>query len=101
MGDVGATMRARAGAFDAILLDVDNGPTAFAQSSNGGLYGDAGIALGRAALRPRGTYAVWSAKDDVKFEHRLRYGGFVVETVRVRARLQKGGPRHTLFLGRL
>jgi hypothetical protein len=43
--------------------------------------------------------AVWSARDDRKFEQRLRYGGFRVEVERVRARLKKGGPRHTIFLG--
>jgi spermidine synthase len=101
LGDVGETMRANRGGFDAILLDVDNGPSAFAQAGNGGLYGDAGLALARAALRPFGVYAVWSARDDVKFEHRLRYNGFTVATERVRGRLQKGGPRHTIFVGRL
>jgi spermidine synthase len=99
--DVEHTMVDGSGAFDAILLDVDNGPTAFAQAKNGGLYSDRGLALARAALRPGGVYAVWSAWDDVKFEHRLRYGGFRVDTHRVRARLKRGGPRHTIFVGYL
>ncbi len=101
LGDVAVTLREAAAGFDAVLLDVDNGPTAFAQETNGGLYGDAGLRVARAALRPAGVYAVWSAKDDVKFEHRLRYNGFGVSTHHVRARLQKGGPRHTIFLGLL
>jgi spermidine synthase len=101
LGDVAATLRAGAGRFDAVLLDVDNGPVAFTQGSNAALYGDAGLATARAALRPGGVVAVWSAWDDRKFEHRLRYAGFAVETHRVRGRLRKGGPRHTIFLGRL
>jgi spermidine synthase len=85
--------------FDAVLLDVDNGPVAFTESANAGLYDDRGIAVVRAALRPGGVVAVWSAWDDRKFEQRLRYGGFAVQVERVRARLKEGGPRHTIFLG--
>ena len=62
--------------FDAILLDVDNGPAAFTQTSNAGLYDNAGLLMIRAALRPGGVLAVWSAWDDRKFEHRLRHHGF-------------------------
>ena len=51
--------------------------------------------------RPDGVLAVWSAWDDRKFEQRLRYGGFTVQVERVRGRLKKGGPRHTIFLGHL
>jgi len=98
-GDVAATLRSSAGAFDAILLDVDNGPAAFATSGNAALYNDAGLAAARAALKKGGVLAVWSARDDRKFEQRLRYAGFRVEVERVRARLKKGGPRHTIFLG--
>jgi spermidine synthase len=101
VGDVAVTLRQSVGRFDAVLLDVDNGPSAFAQSGNGALYGDAGLACARAALRPRGVYAVWSAREDVKFEHRLRYSGFAVDTRGVRGRLKKGGPRHTIFVGSL
>jgi spermidine synthase len=100
LGDVGATLANGAKRFDAILLDVDNGPSAFAQSSNGALYGDAGVARARKALRPDGVYAVWSARDDVKFQHRLRYNGFLVEAHHVRARLKRGGPVHTIFVGK-
>ena len=98
-GDVAATLRSSAGVFDAILLDVDNGPAAFATSGNATLYGDAGLAAARGALKTDGVLAVWSARDDRKFEQRLRYAGFRVEVERVRARLKKGGPRHTIFLG--
>jgi spermidine synthase len=97
-GDVGVTIRSSVRAFDAILLDVDNGPAAFATSGNAGLYSDAGLAAARAALRDGGVLAVWSAREDRKFEQRLRYAGFRVDVERVRGRLKKGGPRHTIFL---
>jgi spermidine synthase len=99
VGDVGFTLRANPDRFDVILLDVDNGPAAFTASANGGLYDNAGVAAAYAALRTGGALAVWSAWDDTKFAQRLRYHGFVVEVERVRARLKKGGPRHTIFLG--
>jgi spermidine synthase len=98
-GDVAVTLRASAKAFDAILLDVDNGPDAFATSGNAALYSDAGLAAARDALREGGVLAVWSAREDRRFEQRLKYAGFRIEVERVRARLTKGGPRHTIFLG--
>ena len=99
VADVGFTLRANPGRFDVILLDVDNGPAAFTAAANDGLYDNGGVAAAHAALRPRGTLAVWSAWEDRKFEQRLRYHGFEVEVTRVRARLKKGGPRHTIFIG--
>jgi spermidine synthase len=103
VGDVGALLRSSAAddrePFDAILLDVDNGPDAFTASANAGLYDDQGVAAARAALAAGGVLAVWSAWDDRRFEQRLRYAGFSVVVERVRARLKKGGPRHTIFLG--
>jgi spermidine synthase len=98
IGDVGATLRANRGRFDAILLDVDNGPAAFTASENDALYDDRGIAVARDALAAGGVLAVWSAREDRKFVQRLRYAGFTVAVERVRARLKKGGPRHTIFL---
>jgi spermidine synthase len=98
--DVAATLRASPGAFDAVLLDVDNGPAALTASTNAGLYDDRGIAAARDALRPGGTLAVWSAREDRAFEHRLRYAGFSVAAERVRGRLARGGPRHTVFVAR-
>jgi spermidine synthase len=97
--DVGVTLAASRAAFDAILLDVDNGPAAFAASSNDALYEDRGIATAYAALKMNGVLAVWSAREDRKFEQRLRHGRFNVEVEHVRGRLKKGGPRHTIFLG--
>ena len=100
VADVGFTLRAHRGRFDAILLDVDNGPAAFTVAANAGLYDNSGVAAAYAALSPTGTLAIWSAWQDTKFEQRLRFHGFAVEVVRVRARLKKGGPRHTIFLAR-
>jgi spermidine synthase len=97
--DVAVTLAASGDEFDAVLLDVDNGPTPFAGSSNAGLYDDRGIATVFAALRVGGVLAVWSAQQDRKFEQRLRHGRFAVQVETVRARLQRG-PRHTIFLAR-
>ena len=99
LNDVAATLRTSPRRFDAILLDVDNGPAAFTASHNAGLYDDRGLASARAALKPGGVLAVWSSREDRRFEQRLRYGGFNVTVERVRGRLKKGGPRHTIFLG--
>jgi spermidine synthase len=99
IGDVAVTLKSGPGRFDAVLLDVDNGPTAFTASDNAWLYDDRGIAAARAALKTDGVLAVWSAREDRKFEKRLRYGRFAVQVERVRGRLKKGGPHHTIFLG--
>jgi spermidine synthase len=100
LGDVGETIRAGRAAFDAILLDVDNGPDAFTAAGNAGLYSDSGLSAAHGALTPGAVLAVWSAWEDRKFEQRLKYAGFDVEVRRVRARLKQGGPRHTIFLGK-
>ena len=97
--DVGATLRSNPDRFDAILLDVDNGPTAFTTDSNHDLYDNTGIAAAYTALRKSGTLAVWSAWEDRKFEHRLRFHGFTASTQSARARANKGGMRHTIFVG--
>jgi len=99
VGDVRDALRANPGRFDAILLDVDNGPAAFTATANLGLYDNAGVVAAHAALRAGGALAVWSAWDDRKFEQRLRFHGFVAEVSRVRARLKKGGAHHIIFLG--
>ena len=99
IGDVGDLLRESRDTFDAILLDVDNGPNAFTATSNAGLYDDRGLAAARAALHPGGKLAVWSAREDRRFEQRLRYAGFAVKVERVRARLKRGGPRHVIFVG--
>jgi spermidine synthase len=99
-GDVVVTLSSCLGQFDAVLLDVDNGPTAFTASNNAGLYDKRGIAAARASLKMKGVLAVWAAQDDRKFEQRLREGRFDVQVRRPRGRLKKGGPRHTIFLSR-
>jgi spermidine synthase len=99
VGDVAVTLSSSPCRFDAVLLDVDNGPAAFTSPDNARLYDDRGLAVAHAALKIGGVLAVWSARDDRKFEQRLRYVGFTLEVERVRARLKKGGPRHTIFLG--
>ena len=97
--DVTIALRSARAQFDAVLLDVDNGPTAFTADSNAAVYDDRGLASARAALKSGGVLAIWSARDDRKFEQRLRYNGFKVEVEHVRGRLKKGGPRHVIFLG--
>ncbi len=97
-GDVLVTLSSRHGQFDAVLLDVDNGPAAFTASHNAELYNHRGIAAARAALKKEGVLAIWAAQDDRKFRQRLRDGGFNVQVHRPRGRLKKGGPRHTIFL---
>jgi spermidine synthase len=97
--DVGFTLRANSDKFDAILLDVDNGPSAFTSLNNCGLYDNAGVSAAYQALKLGGTLAVWSAWDDRKFEQRLRFHGFTAQSDRVRARREKGGSKHTIFVG--
>lgn len=101
LNDVAATLRSSARRFDAILLDVDNGPSAFTASRNVELYSDRGLAAARAALRPGGVLAVWSASPSPDFEHRLHRARFQTETRRVRARGPDGGRMHFLFFGRV
>ena len=96
--DVALTLRSSRGKFDAVLLDVDNGPTAFTATGNAWLYDDRGIVAALDALKKGGVLAVWSAREDRKFEKRLRYAGFAVQVEHVRGRL-KGGPHHAIFLG--
>jgi spermidine synthase len=98
IGDVADILGAARERFDAVLLDVDNGPDAFTSSTNARLYGEEGLATTRDALKPGGVLAVWSAWEQRRFEQRLRYAGFAVRVERVRARMEKGGPKHTIFL---
>ena len=98
--DVAITLRSSAAKFDAVLLDVDNGPAALTSSDNAWLYDDQGIAAALGALKRSGVLAVWSAREDRKFEKRLRQGGFAVEVERVRGRSKNGGPHHTIFVAR-
>jgi spermidine synthase len=83
--------------YDAILLDVDTGPDGLVRPANGRLYTPAGLAAAKAALKPGGVLAVWSAAPDKAFAAGLRRAGFAVEEVTVRARSNGKGPRHTIW----
>jgi spermidine synthase len=98
--DVADLIGAAKGAYDAILLDVDNGPGGLNREANDGLYSTAGLAAAAAALKPGGVLAVWSAAQDNAFVQRLRRGGFAVEEHRVRATGRKRGARHVIWLAR-
>ncbi len=98
-GDVAVILSSRLGPFDAVLLDVDNGPAAVTASSNARLYDRQGIAATHEALKMNGVVAVWATREDRKFEQRLGDGGFHVQVQRVRGRLKRGGPHHIIFLG--
>jgi spermidine synthase len=101
VGDVADTIASSRDRFDAVLLDVDNGPDAFTATGNDRLYSDAGLAAIKGSLKAGGIVGVWSAWESRKFEQRLRHAGFDVKVEHVRARLKKGGPHHTIFLGRI
>jgi spermidine synthase len=96
--DVAALIRAGRGGYDAILLDVDNGPEALTRSSNDELYGVEGLGAARAALKGGGVLAVWSQGPDKSFGARLSKSGFVVEERRVSAHRAGKGRRHVIWL---
>jgi len=98
--DIARILRMEQQAYDAILLDVDNGPVGLTHRSNDWLYGQAGLEAAFAALRPAGVLAVWSASPDRAFTRRLGQTGFEVEELSVRARETGGGGRHTIWLAR-
>ncbi|WP_375395901.1 spermidine synthase [uncultured Sphingomonas sp.] len=85
------------GGWNAILLDVDNGPDGLTMPGNDRLYGVAGIARARAALVPDGVLAIWSAAPDKAFANRLRGAGLGVVEHQVRARSNGKGPRHVIW----
>lgn len=101
VADVGEMLRAAVREYDAVLLDVDNGPLALSLHDNEALYGATGLAAAREALRPDGVLAVWSAGPDPAFADRLTRAGFIVESHEVPARGTVGDPRHTIYLGKL
>lgn len=98
--DVAMLIASAENAYDAILLDVDNGPEALTVAANDRLYEDGGLGLAKAALRPGGILAVWSQGPDRRFTGRLRHAGFAVEEVMVRAHRGKSGARHIIWLAR-
>ena len=86
--------------WDAILLDVDNGPDGIVRDGNERLYSRTGLGKARDALAPGGVLAVWSAAPDHKFRTRLKEAGFDVEERTVRARPNNKGPRHTIWFAK-
>jgi spermidine synthase len=98
VGDVADLLRREPGGFDAILMDVDNGPEALVRRENDWLYGREGLETTRAALRPRGVLAVWSATPDREFDKRLRQAGFDVHAHTVRPHRAGKGPRHHVWI---
>lgn len=100
MGDVAEVIAAAPARYDAILLDVDNGPDGLSREGNDGLYSPRGLAVARAALKPGGILAVWSAGPDKLFAKRFAGAGFAVEEVGVRARSNGKGPMHVIWFGR-
>jgi len=86
--------------YDAVLLDVDNGPEGFTQADNNDLYSIESLQAIRQTLRPGGMLAIWSAWHDPKFTLQLKKAGFKVKTKAVRAHKGKGS-RHTIYLARI
>jgi spermidine synthase len=97
-GDVANLLRDERDAYDAILLDVDNGPEGFTRAANDWLYNRSGLRNAFAALRAQSVLAVWSAGADRDFSERLRQTGFKVEEVAFKARGSRGGSRHHIWL---
>lgn len=98
VADVNRVIRESPGGFDAILLDVDNGPTALTDRSNSWLYTTAGLASIYRALRPHGGVAIWSVAEEPSFERRLQAGGLTPATHRIKGH-EGRGPKHVVFVG--
>jgi spermidine synthase len=95
--DVVAVIGSHVSAFDAILLDVDNGPEGLIRKANDALYDLKGLRAIRRALRPKGVLAVWSSGPNASFSKRLRDAGFDVNEVAVRATTKRSGARHVIW----
>jgi spermidine synthase len=96
--DVSDLIRSGSSSFDAILLDVDNGPEGLTREANDALYDRNGLSAARAALHPGGVFAVWSSGPNPGFTQRLRKAGFSVDEARVRANGGRGGARHVVWI---
>jgi spermidine synthase len=96
--DVTEIIRAHRSKFDAILLDVDNGPEGLTRKANDALYASSGLDAARTALRPGGVLAVWSSGPNARFTKRLRGAGFDVNEVAIRATGTGGGARHVIWI---
>jgi spermidine synthase len=98
--DVALHIAGRGEVYDAILLDVDNGPDGLVRADNDRLYTREGPITAREALKPGGVLAVWSAAKDTVFANRLRRARFTVDEVQVRARSNGKGAKHTIWFAR-
>ena len=96
--DVSDAIRAKSSAYDAILLDVDNGPDGLTRKANDRIYGLQGLAEARSALAPGGVLAVWSSGPDAAFSARLRRSGFEVDEIKVRAHRGRSGAKHVIWI---
>ena len=96
--DVTEIIRSQRSKFDAILLDVDNGPEGLTRQANDALYNSSGLKAARAALRPGGVLAVWSSGPNASFSKRVAAVGFEVNEVQVRATGRGGGARHIIWI---
>ncbi len=101
LADVADVIRRKPSAFDAILLDVDNGPDGLTRDANDQLYSARGLKAARVALRPGGVLAIWSAAQDHAFAARLRNCGFSVDEVSVRARSNGKGAKHVIWFAQV
>lgn len=99
-GDVGARIRNPPQPFDAILLDVDNGPDALAHEGNGAIYSSKGLAAAHDALSPGGVLGVWSFSDDRKFTSRCNSAGFSTRTEKVQASRKGRGRFHYIWIAK-
>jgi spermidine synthase len=98
--DVSRAIAAADRRFDAILLDVDNGPEGLTRAENDHIYSMPGLVSAKAALKPGGVLAIWSAAPDERFARRLKHAGFQVEEVMVRAGRGGKGARHIIWFAR-
>ncbi|MGH6781911.1 MAG: spermidine synthase, partial [Sphingomonadaceae bacterium] len=96
--DVGSLIGAVRVTYDAILLDVDNGPDGLTHASNDRLYSAKGLSAAKAALRPGGVLAIWSSAPDSGFTRRLGDAGFGIEQIVVRANRAQRGARHVIWI---
>ena len=104
MGDVGDAIAQANASFDAILLDVDNGPDGLVRGANDRIYARPGLLAAKRALRPGGVLAIWSAAPDNRFRRQMKLAGFDTEEVTVSARGTSDGrgkgPKHVIWFGR-
>ena len=98
-GDVFDCIKRGTGRFDAILLDVDNGPTSFVQAKNSRLYTGSGLSLIRRALRPRGRVAFWSAEQEPAFPGQLKHAGFAASEFEAKAHERAKRAAHRIYVG--